>query len=72
MLYPEKVNMTQLHNPLKLQALRYTEFRTVFSATTGKPLQRQRSVLKGGGAHLPLSHTRTPSQIFQNTVYVVC
>ena len=24
------------------------------------------------GAHLPLSHTHTPSQIFQNTLCIIC
>ena len=76
MLYPGKINMTQLHNPLK--ALRYTEFRTVFSETTGKPLQRRRSVLKGGGWEgggglIFHSAIRIPLvNFFQNIVYVVC
>ena len=72
MLYPGKINMTQLHNPLK--ALRYTEFRTVFSETTGKPLQRRRSVQKGGGWGLIFhSAIRIPLvNFFQNIVYVVC
>ena len=39
--------------------------------------QRRRSVLKreveggGGGAHLPISHTHTPTQIFQTALCVV-
>ena len=40
--------------------------------TLSYTLQRQQSVVKrgvgGGGDHVPLSHTHTPTQIFQNAL----
>ena len=39
--------------------------------TLSDTCQRQRSVLKCGGAVLPLSHVHTPTQIFQNALCIV-